>query len=635
MRSTLLVAAVAVVRLTLASSAAAQRPDSSRDTARIAPVVVTATSTPLTLDRVPASVTVLDGATLRAQGLTHVADALRQVASMAVVQSGSYGAPTALFTRGAESDYTKILIDGVPVNDPGGALDLGLLTLDDVERIEIVRGPASVLYGSDALAGVVQIFTRRGAARPHASVDARGGTYASYDFDATGDAPVGGARVSVGAAHHVTDGIYDFNSRYRNDVGNASITFAPWRGAEIAGTGRYTDAIAHFPTDFTGAPVDPNSYRTEKRTLIGADLRQQIGQARATLALTSNLVNDATINPPNGPGDFASSFVTNTYRQAADLRVALPVATAFTLTVGGTAERQHQASPNYDRHNDAGYLELVRSAGLTTATLGARIDRSSTFGDFATYRASASRLLPGALRVRGSIGTAFREPSFFESFSTSFSTANPDLRPERTTSWEGGIEHDLFAGAATIGATYFHQRFVDLIDYRFDPANPAASEYENIARARSAGAEVELRVAPVHRLSGDASYTWLDTKVLQSGFDPSPNATLVAGGPLLRRPKHSGSVGVRYELPAGLSAGARATYVGTREDRLFHGAPTFSTDAVTLDPYTKVDVSLLAPITHGVDLTLRADNVFDTKYFNVAGYATPGRVLTAGLRAAF
>ena len=142
----------------------------------------------------------------------------------------------------------------------------------------------------------------------------------------------------------------------------------------------------------------------------------------------------------------------------------------------------------------------------------------------------------------------------------------------------------------------------------------------------------------MHGISGDASYTWLDTKVLESGFDPSPNATLVAGSPLLRRPKHSGSVGVRYDLLGGVSATARATYVGAREDRLFHGAPNFNTDAVTLDPYTKVDVSAvlpLAPLSRAVDATLRVDNVFDAKYVSVAGYATPGRVITAGLRASF
>ncbi len=609
---------------------AQQRPD----TARIAPVVVTATSTPLALDRVPASVTVLDGHALRAEGMTHVADALRLVPGVAVVQSGSFGAPTSLFTRGAQGNYTKVLVDGVPLNDPGGAVDLGLLTLDDVERIEIVRGPASVLYGSDAVAGVVQIFTRHAGAKLSGSADARGGTYGSYDVDANVGVPLGTARLAVGTGHHRTNGIYEFNSRYRNDVGDATLTAAPWSGARLVATERYNDALAHFPTDFTGAPVDPNAYRTEKRTLLSAELAQRIASAQATLALTSNLANDASIDPPNGAGDFGSSLATRLLRQAADLRVALPVANALTLTVGGMAERQRQAAPGYDRRNSAGYLELVR-AGLTTATLGARVDHSATYGDFATYRVSASRVLPGALRARASLGTAFREPAFYESFDTPFSVANPDIRPERTTSWEAGLEHDIASGRATVGATYFHQRFVDLIDYRYDLANPAQSQYENIALARAAGAEAELRVAPVHGLAGDVSYTWLDTKVLRSGFDQSALAILAPGGPLLRRPKHSASAGLQYALPNGLAATARASYVGSRADHLFHGAPDYSTDAVTLKPYTKLDLSLVAPLAGALSATFRADNVTNTTYQSVAGYATPGRALTVGVRASF
>jgi vitamin B12 transporter len=631
----------AAASLVIARHARAQRPDSVRDTARVAPVIVTATGAPLSRERVPASVTVLDGATLRAQGLTQLADALREVPGMAVVQSGSYGAQTSLFTRGGQNNYTKILIDGVPVNDPGGSLDLAFLTLDDVDRIEILRGPASVLYGSDAVSGVVQIFTKRGASALHGSVDARGGTYGSYDADASARGPAGPLQFSVDAAHHASQGIYQFNSRYRNDIGSATLTTTPWRGAELRATGRYDDGLAHFPTDFTGAPVDPNAYRTEKRTLLDAELRQRAADATVTLGLSSNLADASSIDPPNGPGDVGSSLVTHTLRQAADLRVAVPVPSAVTLTVGGTMERQHELSPDADRHNGAGYIELLRSAGLTTAALGARLDHSSTYGDFGTYRFTVSRILPAGFRVRGTLGTAFREPSFTESFDTPFSVANPSLRPERTTSWEAGLEHDLADGAVTLGATYFHQRFVDLIDYFYDAVTPSLSVYENIARARAAGVEAEARTAPVHGISAEANYTWLDTKVLQSGFDPSPEATLVQGGPLLRRPKHSGSVGLRYAVPRGLSIMAQASYVGSRDDRLFHGAPTYNTDAVTLHPYTKLDLSVVAPLAAlwrglaPVDLTARVDNAFGAHYESVAGYATPGRTLSVGARVSF
>ena len=150
----------------------------SKDTARIAPVVVTATRSPLAEGRAPASVSVITGEKLRREGITTVLDALRRVPGLAVVQTGSYGGVTSLFIRGGESKYAKVLIDGVPVNDAGGAFDFSALSTDNLERIEIVRGPASVLYGSDAMAGVVQLFTRAGTGRPRAEVSGRGGGYA-------------------------------------------------------------------------------------------------------------------------------------------------------------------------------------------------------------------------------------------------------------------------------------------------------------------------------------------------------------------------------------------------------------------------------------------------------------------------
>jgi vitamin B12 transporter len=634
-----LVAIAALVASRSSHVAGQQAADTVRDTVRIAPVVVTATRLPLGLERVPASVTILDGAALRAQGLTLVADALRSAPAMTVVQSGSYGAQTSLFTRGGQNNYTKVLVDGVPLNDPGGALDLGTLTLDDVDRIEIVRGPASVLYGSDAVAGVVQILTRRGSGARHLSADLRGGTYDTYDLGLDADGHFGATSFSVGGGHHASGGIYRFNSSYRNDVGYASIGPALWNSGHARVFARYADVTAHYPTDFTGAPVDPNAFRTERRTLIGADLGQRWSLVDATLALASNLADGAVVDPPNDASGTLSEVRSHTLRQSADLRLSVPVMTLGSLSLGGALERQHQASPNAERRTAAGYVELLRALGSTTATLGARLDHSSAYGDFGTFRASVGRQLPSHFRLRGTIGTAFREPSFVESFDTPFSVANPSLRPERTTSWEVGVERRIGSAGATVGATYFHQRFVDLIDYRYAP--PSSSTYENVARARAAGSEIELRIPKWGRVHADASYTWLDTRVLQSGFDPTPLATLRAGGPLLRRPKHSASAGIGGPTLAGGSADIRATYVGRREDRLFHGAPTFDTQAVTLSPYTKVDLSLAQPLAtsssplHALSLTLRIDNALATHYESVAGYATPGRVILAGARGQF
>ena len=605
-----------------------------RDTARIAPVVVSATRTPLPRNAVPASFTVLDGAALRAAGITTLADALRLVPGVAVVQSGSAGAQTSLFVRGGQNDYTKVLIDVVPVNDPGGALDLAFLSTDDVERIEVVRGPSSVVYGSDAVTGVVQIFTRHGAGAFDGAVDGRGGTYDSYDLHGRVGGGTPRANLSVGAAHHATDGIYAFNSHYRDDIGDASATVSPWLGASLHATGRYTDALAHFPTDFTGAPVDRNAYRTEKRTLIGADLAQRLPFGEGHLSLASNVGQASIVDPSDTAGGITTTDRSDVRRQTADAHLSVPTILGE-LTMGGTLEWQGYRSggPAESRRGRAAYAELVRPAAPVTLALGARVDHSTPYGDFGTYRVAASHLFATGTRLRGNVGTAFREPSFLEAFDSPYSIANPSLRPERTTSWEAGVEQSLAADRVHVGATYFHQYFIDLIDYRYAGDS---STYENIARARAAGVESELRASLTDHLVGDASYTFLDSRVLRAGFDPSPLATLRAGGPLLRRPKHSGSLGALYRWTTGASLDLRATYVGRREDRLFSGPPDYGTRAVVLPAYTKLDfgaeLPLLARDRSLLTATLRVDNALNTRYQSVAGYATPGRAILVGGR---
>src|SRR6202140_4912992 len=184
-RKSLFVGAASVLSVFAGTTAGAQ----AKDTAQLGTVVVSATKVPRPPDTLSQAVPVLYGDDLRARGVSRVSDALREVPGAMLVESGSYGAVTSLFLRGGESRYTKVLIDGVPVNSSGGFFDFSHLTTDNIDRIEIVRGPASVLYGADAVSGIVQIFTRKGSSEPRASLGARAGTYRSFDIaaDAAGD----------------------------------------------------------------------------------------------------------------------------------------------------------------------------------------------------------------------------------------------------------------------------------------------------------------------------------------------------------------------------------------------------------------------------------------------------------------
>ncbi|MEA2766101.1 MAG: vitamin transporter, partial [Gemmatimonadaceae bacterium] len=226
-----------------------------KDTTQLPTVVVSASKIPRPASTLTQPVTVLLGEDLRARGVTRVSDALREVPGAMLVQNGSYGAVTSLFLRGGESRYTKVLIDGVPVNSSGGFFDFSHLTTDNIDRIEIVRGPASVLYGADAVSGIVQIFTRRGSEGSRASVGARAGRYRSFDLDAdlAGDTPVG--QFSLGAARHSTDGLLPFNNQYRNGTLSSAFTLGDENKGDVRIAARYTAAEFHYPTDYTGQPV--------------------------------------------------------------------------------------------------------------------------------------------------------------------------------------------------------------------------------------------------------------------------------------------------------------------------------------------------------------------------------------------
>lgn len=617
------------------------------DTARVAPVIVTATRIPLRADAIPASATVVTGTELRAQGITHLADAMRLVPGVIVAQSGSYGAPASLFVRGGQSNYTKVLIDGVPANEPGGAFDFGTLTLDDVERIEIVRGPSSVAWGSDALSAVVHVITKRGVA-DRVSIAGGGGTFGTRDVSAAVERAAGAWRGAVSGARHTSEGTYALNSAYRNALASGS---AGWTGASssLRLNGRYASTRAHFPTDFTGAPVDPNSYRIEERASASAEAGRAIGPATARLIATHALVSASSVNPADAQPGVSDSYDTRTRRQQLELRADVPLAPALTASVGGVAEWQRRASASNvittspdapatttrtagsaARTNQGVFAELVASGRATTATAGGRLDRSEMYGDFATYRIGVSQGVWTGARLRASVGTAFREPSFDEALPGAFSTGNPDIRPERTASWEVGVEQGLADDRVMLGATYFSQRFTDMIDYF---AGEFPGRFENVAAARARGTELEARLRPAHAWTIDGSLTVLRTRVETAGF----GGAFLDGRPLLRRPERTASAGVRY-AERGASVGARVAFVGERQDVRFSYGPPYAAEE-TLPGYAKLDLSAELPVltrrAGSLAVTLRVDNALGADFEPAAGYRAPGRAVLAGVRAAF
>ena len=628
----------------------------SRDTVRAAPVVVTATRTPLALERVPASVSIVTGEQLRAEGISTVADALRQVPGVALAQAASYGTATSLFIRGGESKFTKVLIDGVPVNEAGGAFDFSTLTTDNVERIEIVRGPSSVLYGSDAVAGVVQIFTRRGSRGVHADLAARGGGFGTSDAEASArGAVVSGSSLvdwSLGAARHRTEGYQLFNSGFTN--GSMSGLLRAAQGpSDLALSLRYNDVALHFPTDGSGQVVDSNAVHREDRLAVGldADLRlTSVVMLRAMLA--SNDVHGVTEDQPDSPGDTQGYYYATgdrTRRRSGDVRLEIALPDAAQVTLGGRVERERQESATTSNFGDNGFVAARRTTGAYaqlllqpgdryTATVGARYEHNERFGDFVTWRAAASNRIGLGTRVHASAGTAFREPTFLENFGSDFVIGNPDLRPEHSFSVDAGIEQSL-GERMTLGATWFANSFRDLIDYVYSATEP---NYFNLARTRTSGVELEARAELPAGFHADAAFTYLDARVADPGASTASTSLFAPNARLLRRPMHTLDAGIGIRTGHG-AFDLRAHRVGQRDDVFF--APDFSSSRVSLPAYTRVDLSGDAPLTPSrirgaAALTLRVENLFDARYTEVAGVnydfaqTDPSSLRATGYRAA-
>jgi vitamin B12 transporter len=623
------------------------------DTAKLGTVVVSASKVPKPASSLTQPVTVLSGDDLRARGVTRVSDALREVPGAALVQNGSYGAVTSLFLRGGESRYTKVLIDGVPVNSSGGFFDFSHLTTDNIDRIEIVRGPASVLYGADAVSGIVQIFTRRASGDRRASIGARAGTYHSLDIDAdaAGSTPFGG--FSLGAAQHSTDGILPFNNEYRNGTLSTALTLAEGASGDARISARYTAAEFHYPTDFAGQPVDSNSYRTQHRLTVGLDAgRNLTSNVQARLLAGSNDVSDLTEDiaiPFGGTTPEHSEFRSRGYRRSAEGRIAFFLPTDAALTVGTAYEREHENSSSgsgavggptvqtdsfeASRHNVAYYSELLGDiTERFSYTLSGRIDDNSDYDRFKTYRIGANAgAIPG-MRIRASLSTAFNAPAFNKLRPTLFTVGSPNLRPERIRSAEIGLVTSFRPELFQVSASYFTQRFSDLIQFVNGGPPTFRGSYANLTGASANGYEAELRVSPVRNWRGSASYTIVNPRVRE--VDPSYQGNDRVGDALIRRPSHSGSVVVSHTRPSSASFGASVSFVGKRPDVDF---AQFPSPRVTLPSYTKLDLSAEVPLIRnnrgGFRLSARLENALDKHYEDVLHYATPGRTILIGGRA--
>jgi vitamin B12 transporter len=613
-------------------------------------LVITASPTPRSLDAVARNVTVITAEELRSLGDRTLGEALRELPGVDVVRNGSFGAVTSVFLRGGESDHTLVLVDGVQVNEPGGGFDFASLSTDNVERVEITRGPASALYGSDAVAGVVHVITKTGRGPARATLSTEAGSFGRVDWsaDVLGGTERAGYTVSV--ARRSTDGILAFNNAHASTVLSGRARLVPDDRTDLGVTVRLTDREFHFPTDGSGAVVDRNAFAFNDATQVRLEVKRELSGSLSVAALVGlHEVDGGTDDAQDGPADtlglYGFTSLAHFRRVTGEVRAHVSLDETV-LTAGFEVETQRQRSftesatelgpsngrSEFQRHNGAGFVHASGQVAAVAFSAGARLEDNERFGRMATWQAGVSWLALSAYgtRVRASVGTAIKEPTFFENFATGFAVGNPDLDPERSRSWEVGIEQPLFRERVTARATFFDQRFQDLIQFTFVPPAPGDPSYFNVGTATSRGLEFEVG-GRFRWVSVGVSRTWLDTEVEDAGFDSGPGATFVEGEPLLRRPEESWALRAAAEVGGQGHVFARLGVVGERSDRDFS---TFPASPVQLPGYEVLTVggewTLDGLASRG--FTLQADNVLDEVYEEAFGFRAPGRGIYVGGR---
>ena len=647
--------AAALLVVVVAAPVKAQEPP---DTFRLEELVITATRTPLPRSAVAGAVTIIGRAALQSRGIRFVGDALRDVAGITVVQAGSYGGLTAAFVRGGEADYVQVLVDGVQINDPGGVINLAHLMTADVERIEIVRGPVSVLYGSDAVAGVVHIFTRSGSGRPRVTAELSGGrgskvgdhadgTFDLIDWSAGVTGGFARLRYGVTASGTSTGGIYAFNNDYDNHSVSGKLQYLAGR-TDATVSARYVDREFHYPTSGSGAIVDRNKYSAGDLRTFGIDAGHRFhDRFELRAALGAHRSADGENNPRDTPEDGQSVSRSVVQRRTAELRLNVHLPRSSVLTLGGEREWQEgrssfhsessfgpfDSSSDDARDNTGWYAQIVTAPfAQTFITVGGRIDDNDRFGTFHSYRAGITRQVR-ALKLHAALGTGFKEPTFYENYATGFVRGDPALQPEESRSVEIGAE--LQHAGSRVQLTAFDQRYRNLIQYTATPA-PDAPNYHNIGAATARGAELSVAVSLPHDIAARTEYTYLHTEVTDEGFGADP--LFQAGEKLIRRPTHQASFAVDAPVTRRTRAAATARYVGRRDDLDFTDPLQWQGKRVTQPAYVTVDLGLQHDLLTGpraVAAFVRADNVLNERYEPVFNFPAPPRVLRAGVRASY
>ena len=615
-------------------------PTVSAGEAEIQEVMVSASLVPIAANKSANAITVIDSEQLRNRAALSVSDLLRDVPGLAVSRSGVQGSQTQIRARGAEANHLLVLIDGVEANDPSQSdeLNWGVLAADDIERIEVIRGPQSSMRGSDAMAGVVNIITRSASAPFSAAAFTEVGSFSTKRSGFNLGAKKDNFDIRLGVSDTQTEGenisrTGDEKDGYENTSINLKAGLQLSDELRISVAARHSDGMNEFDADndFDGFIEDQDAvseFRNSTMRLQGdyssADGRWQHKLMVAQSNNDNEAFADGTLGNVTASTKDQIQYIGSLFWNNGAQRLSF------------LAEREEEdykqrgplnwgLDPNQDRERDTDSFALELrtdiSDDLSFAASG-RYDDNSEFDSASTFRVEAIYQLNDGLRLRSAYGTAVKNPTFTERFGfyTNF-IGNPNLEPEESSSWELGMDKQM--GELSLSATLFDTELESEIDgFVYDPATFAYTSGNKEGKSQRQGVEFTASVNMSDNLVINAAYTYTDS-VEADG----------AGGykDEIRRARHTGSLNLAWQAMDNLQINTNAQYSGSQTDTYFPPWPTPS-QTVTMDDYRLININANYSASDKLDIYLRLDNLLDDDYEEVFGYQTLGFGASLGLR---
>jgi vitamin B12 transporter len=599
-------------------------------------IVVTATRVPTPELQVASSITVVSADEIATRELQTLPEVLKQVPGLNVVQTGGAGGQTSVFMRGTNSNHTKVLLDGIDVGDPsnaGGAFDFAHFLTQDIEKVEILRGPQSGLYGSDAIGGVINIITKSGSGPAQLGAALEAGSFDTFNQTGVLSGSLDQFHYAANLEHFhsgktpvtpldlLAPGEQRIDDYYDNLTASTKLGFDVTQNLDVGLVARYTDSHLRLTGEnFNNFPADfPDSSQSANNTLqtyarATAHLLSFDGMLEQTLGAAYSNIRSSDFSPLAARSDSVGG------RVKFDWQGNIKLAPNEKLVLGAEHERDEITSPiSASTKIDSGYAEL--QSGFSDRffdTLSVRYDENDRFGGKTTYRfAPAFLIMETGTKLKASVGTGFKAPTLnqlFQSFPAFNFFANPNLKPESSLGWDAGFEQALAADTLRFGITYFHNQIKNLIADSADFTTDI-----NVGHAVTQGIESFAAYRPLQTLNLRLDYTFT-----QATDD-------IAHEELLRRPKHKGTLNADWRPTMRLSLDATLLSVGSWVD----GNRDFSIQRLNAHPYTTVDLAAGYDVSSHLNVYVRTSNLLDRHYENPVGFLAPSLGAFAGIKTRF